>query len=187
MAESQASVIDRTITGQFVADKVHSSMRFTVKHMKVANFTASFDDFDVEVNAGEQGVKVEGRAKAESISIKFPPEFREHVLYGAEFFDANNHPEISFSSEDVEASEDGSIRLSGELTIKGISKPFTATGTYEPLVEDPYGILRTAVEFTAVVDRRDWDMTWQVPLPKGGDVLGWEVKLNAHIELIKQG
>lgn len=187
MGDNQTAVIDRLLIGRFVADKTHSSFRFTVKHMKVASFTAGFDDFDVEVDSTEDGVSVAGTARAESISIKFPPEFREHVLYGAEFFDANNYPEISFRATDVRPGDDGTLALDGELTIKGISAPFTATGTYEPPVEDPYGNLRTAVELTAVVDRRDWNMTWQAPLPKGGDVLAWDVKLTAHVELIKQG
>lgn len=178
--------LTQPMTGTFVADKVHSSFSFTVKHMKVAKYTASFDDVDMTVEAGSSGISLSGRAAAESISIKFPPEFREHVVYGADFLDARNHPAITFSAGDVQVDDSGSATVKGELTIKGISKPFTATGTFEELTEDPYGNLRTGVDFSTTVDRRDWGMDWQAPLPKGGDVLGWEVDITAHVELVKQ-
>jgi polyisoprenoid-binding protein YceI len=180
------TVATQPFTGVFVADPVHSSFVFTVKHMKVSLFRATFEDVNASVTADEQGVVLNGAARAESVSIKNPPEFRQHVVYGADFFDAENHPEITFRSQDVQLSEDGTAALRGELTIKGITKPFTATGTYQPLVEDPYGVTRTAVEFSATVDRRDWDMSWQAPLPKGGDALGYNVQLSAHVELIKE-
>jgi polyisoprenoid-binding protein YceI len=72
------------------------------------------------------------------------------------------------------------------LTIKGVTRPVPDTGTYQPLIEDPYGSIRTAVELTTTVDRRDWDMDWQAPLPKGGDALGYDVQLSAHLELIQE-
>jgi polyisoprenoid-binding protein YceI len=74
----------------------------------------------------------------------------------------------------------------GELTIKGLSRPITATGTYERPVEDPYGYLRAAVELRAVLDRRDWGMSWQQPLPDGTDIVGWEIELTVQLELVNQ-
>lgn len=131
--------------------------------------------------------RLEGRVAVESLSIRNPPEFREHVLNGADFFDASNFPEVTFSSGDVELADDGTFRGQGELTIKGITKPIVATGTYRDLVEDPWGSQRTAIELTAIVDRRDWGLDWQAPLPNCGDALGYDITLSAHIELVKQG
>ena len=178
------SVSTQPFTGTFVADPAHSSFGFSVKHMKVASFSAWFDDVDARLVSDESGVTLEGRARVESVSIKNPPEFREHVVYGADFFDAGNHPEIVFRSSRVELGEDGSARVEGELTIKGITKPVTATGTYQPPVEDPFGSVRTALELVTTVDRREWNMDWQMPLPGGGDVLGYDVRWSAHLELI---
>lgn len=173
-------------TGTFVADPTHSTFAFAVKHMKVATFRASFDDVDAKLIADESGVALEGRARVESVSIKNPPEFREHVVNGAEFFDGTNHPEIAFRSTAVELAEDGTARAEGELEIKGIARPVTATGTHQAPIEDPYGLRRTALELEATVDRRDWGMDWQMPLPKGGDVLGYDVEITVHLELIEQ-
>ncbi len=180
------SVSTQPFTGTFVADPAHSSFGFSVKHMQVVSFSAQFDDVDARFVADERGIRLEGAVRVESVSIKNPPEFREHVVYGGDFFDAGKHPEITFRSSRVELGEDGSVHVEGELTIKGITKPVTATGTYQPPVEDPFGSVRTALELAATVDRRDWNMDWQMPLPGGGNVLGYDVRLSAHIEFIKE-
>jgi polyisoprenoid-binding protein YceI len=174
-------------TGTFTADQVHSSFLFAVRHMKVSRFRATFGDVDARVEGGESGISLEGRARVTSISITAPPEFREHVVNGEEFFDGRNHPEIVFRSTRVELAEDGGLAVDGELEIKGIARPVTATGTYQFPVEDPYGASRAAIELRAVVDRRDWDMSWQMPLPGGGEALGYEVELTVHLELVRQG
>ena len=180
------TVTTQPLTGTFRADPAHSSFRFRITHMKVAAFSASFDEVDTTVVADERGARLNGSLRVESVSIRTPEEFRQHVVYGPDFFDAANHPEITFRSDEVTLAADGALALTGELTIKGITRPFTATGRHQPPVEDPYGAVRTGVELSATVDRRDWGLDWQAPLPKGGDVLGWDVELTAQVELIRQ-
>ncbi len=181
------TVATQPFAGTFVADPDHSSFLFAVKHMKVSTFRATFADVEARLEADDSQLSLEGRARVESISISNPPEFREHVVNGEDFFDAANHPAIVFRSSRVELTEEGIATVEGDLEIKGISKPVVATGSYEPPVEDPYGSVRTAIELSATVDRREWSMGWQMPLPKGGDVLGYEVELTIHLELIRQG
>jgi polyisoprenoid-binding protein YceI len=179
------TVATQPINGVFVSDPIHSSFQFAITHMQVGSYRANFSDFDARVVADGSGIQIEGTVRAESISIANPPEFREHVVNGADFFDATNHPEIKFRSGEVEVAGDGTFSGHGELTIRGITKPIVATGTYQPLVEDPFGSQRTAIEVTATVDRRDWGMDWQMALPGGGDALGYDVVLTAHIELVE--
>ncbi len=176
------STATQPISGTFVADPVHSSFQFAVKHMKVATFRAGFDDVEARLADGV----LEGRAKVESVSVRTPPELRQHLVSSPDFFDAGNHPEIVFRSSDLALREDGTATVEGELTIKGITKPVTATGTYQEPVEDPYGGTRTALELTATLDRREWEMNWQAPLPRGGDVLAWDVTLTVNLELVRQ-
>jgi polyisoprenoid-binding protein YceI len=180
------AVTTEPLTGVFEADRTHSSFQFAVRHMKIATFRAWFGDVDARLIADERQLRLEGRARVESISIADPPAFREHVVRGAEFFDADHHPEILFHSERVELAENGTVTVEGELTIKGISRPITATGTYERPVEDPFGLLRAAFELRAVLDRREWGMSWQQPLPDGADIVGWDVEVTVQLELIKQ-
>jgi polyisoprenoid-binding protein YceI len=182
---AKMTVSTQPLVGTFVADPIHSTFGFSVRHMGVAKFRASFDDFDATVVADEQGVRLAGSVRVESVSIK-QPDFRAHVVFGADFFDGSNYPELSFHSTAVVLNDDGTAKVDGELTLKGTTKPFSATGTYQPLTEDAFGGLRSGVDFEATVDRRDWGLGWQAPLPKGGDALGWEVTLTAHVELVKQ-
>lgn len=171
--------------GTYNADPIHSSFQAGVSHMGVGSFRTTFSDVAARVVAGPGGVSVEGRAQVASISISNPPEFREHVLNGADFFDAANHPEIVLRSTSLELADDGTAQLAGELVIKGIAKPVAATGTWREPIEDLGGYVRMALDLVAVVDRRDWDITWQAPLPGGGNALGWDVTIEAHLELVK--
>jgi polyisoprenoid-binding protein YceI len=175
----------RIADGTYTADPVHSSFQAGVRHMGVGSFRTTFSEIDARLTSAADGPRLTGRVQVASIAIHNPPEFREHVLNGADFFDAANHPEIEFRSTRLDLGEDGSVELDGELVIKGIAKPLRATGTWREPIEDPYGGIRTALDLQAVVDRRDWDITWQAPLPRGGDALGWDVTLEAHLELVK--
>lgn len=180
------STATEVLTGGYAADPVHSYFGFTLKHMKVASFTARFDDVQARVVSDEQGMSLDGTVGVESISIRTPQEFRDHVVYSEEFFDAKTYPQIAFHSTDIDLAADGTATVRGELTIKDVTRPFVATGTYQPAVEDPFGGTRLAAELAATVDRRDWGLNWQAPMPRGGDVLGWDVTLTVHVELVKE-
>jgi polyisoprenoid-binding protein YceI len=180
------AVAAQPFTGAFVADRDHSSALFSVRHMKVSRFRASFADIDARLAADEQDVRLEGRARVDSISIADPPELREHVMSGKDFFDADEHPEIRFRSSRVDFGDDDAISVAGELELRGVARPIEASGTYRAPVVDPYGASRGAIELTTTIDRRDWGLGWQMPLPDGDDVLGWEVELDVRLELVQE-
>jgi polyisoprenoid-binding protein YceI len=110
-------------TGTITADPVHSSVLFAVQHLEMSSFRATFGDVDARLEGGESGISLEGRARVASVSITNPPEMREQVVNGEEFFDGGNHPEIVFRSTRVELAEDGGVAVDGELEIKGIASP----------------------------------------------------------------
>ena len=172
------------LQGTYAADGVHSVFGFSVLHNGISAFKGTMNDVTAELRAGE-GLELEGAAKVESISIVEPEQLRAHVL-SEEFFDAANHPEVSFRSQDVELSEDGRVRVEGELTIKGITKDITATGTYRGPVIGPDENQRAAFELAATFDRRDYGFDWQMELPGGGNALDWDITLNVHLELVKE-
>jgi polyisoprenoid-binding protein YceI len=180
------TVSTRPFTGTFVVDPVHSSVEFAVRHMGVSLFRARFEELSARLVIGDTQVRLEGSAPVESISIRSPREFRDHVVYGADFFDAGNHPEIAVAAEDVVLHADGTAAVQAELTIRGTTRPVTATGTYHAPVVGLDNRLRGALELSATVDRRDWGLDWQAPLPSGGDALGNEVQLTAHLELVEE-
>jgi len=169
----------------FDVDPAHSSVVFGIKHMQVATFRASFAGVEGQLTASDSGVRLEGAVRVLSISIADPPEFREHVL-DSDFFDAGNHPEIRFASELVDIDPDGVVRVIGDLTMRGVTRRITASGTYDAPVEDPFGGRRAALELRTTLDRRDWGLAWQSALPSGGDAVGWTVDVTAHLELLER-
>ena len=176
------STATEVLAGDYVADPIHSTFGFSVRYQGVSVFRGSLTDVTASLSDG----RLEGTAKVESISITQPEQFRAHVL-SPEFFDAANHPEIAFASTDLDLREDGTAVVDGELTIKGISRPVRATGTYEAPAADAFGNTRGHLTLEAVVDRTEFDMRWNMPLPSGGDVLANEVTLTVDVSLVAQG
>jgi polyisoprenoid-binding protein YceI len=173
--------------GTYTADPDHSSFQAQLRHMGVGTFRTGFEDVEARLEATPAGLRLTGRARVDSITIRRPAEFREHVVEGREFFDAGNHPEIAFESTRIELVGDGTLAVEGELTMRGRTGPITATGVYVAPVEDLYGGRRAAMDLTAEIDRRDWGMSFQAQLPRGGDVLSWTVALSIHLELVADG
>jgi polyisoprenoid-binding protein YceI len=179
------STATRELHGTYAADGVHSVFGFSVLHNGISSFKGTLSDVTAGLRAGDDGLELEGAAKVESISIVEPEQLRAHVL-SEEFFDAENHPEVTFRSTDVELSEDGRARVEGELSIKGITKPVTATGSYRGPVTGPDENERAAFELEATFDRRDYGFDWQMELPGGGNALDWDITLSVHLELVKE-
>ncbi len=169
------------LAGTYIADPVHSSFGFAVRYQGVSLYRGTLDDVTATLADG----RLEGTAKVESISIRTPEQFRAHVL-SAEFFDAENHPDVRFVSSDVDLAEDGIAKVDGELTIKGITKPVQATGTWTAPAADAFGNSRGHLNLEAVIDRTEWDINWNMALPSGGNVLANDVTLTVDVSLVEQ-
>ncbi len=175
------STTSTPIAGTYAADPVHSSFGFAVRYQGVSLFRGTLSDVTASLDDG----RLEGTARVESISIRTPEQFRAHVL-SAEFFDAENHPEVVYTSSDLDVSDDGTISVDGELTIKGITRPVTATGTWIAPEGDAFGNTRGHLNLEAQVDRTEFDMNWNAPLPSGGKALANEVTLTVELSLLEQ-
>src|SRR5215212_1824460 len=155
--------------GTYNADPVHSSFGFAVRYQGVSLFKGTLNEVAATLTDG----RLEGTAKVESISIRTPDQFRQHVL-SAEFFDAANHPEVTFTSSSLDLREDGTAEVHGELTIKGITRPVTAAGTWIAPAADAFGSTRGHLNLEAVIDRTEFEINWNAPLPSGGKALANE-------------
>lgn len=178
------TTITSPLSGSYTVDPDHSTFGFAVRHMGISTFRGAFTGVSAVVEAGPSGLTISGSAPVEGIDVRSPLDLRTHLL-SEDFFDAARHPRILFASA-VPAGlrEDGTVEVPGTLTIRNVSREVVASGTWTAPVEDPFGGVRAAVELRAVVDRRDFGMTWQLPLPKGGDALGTQVEITAHLELV---
>jgi polyisoprenoid-binding protein YceI len=175
------STTPTALAGTYAADPVHSSFGFAVRYQGVSLFRGTLDDVTASLTDG----RLEGSAKVESISIRTPEQFRAHVL-SAEFFDAEQHPEVTFTSSELDLADDGTARVAGELTIKGITRPVEATGTWIAPAADAFGSTRGHLQLEAVIDRTAYDMNWNAPLPSGGKALADEVTLTVDVSLTEQ-
>jgi polyisoprenoid-binding protein YceI len=169
------------LASNYNADPVHSSFGFAVRYQGVSLFKGTLSDVVASVTDG----RLEGTAQVESISIRTPDQFRQHVL-SAEFFDAANHPEVRFTASDLDLREDGTATVAGELTIKGITRPVQATGTWIAPAADAFGNQRGHLNLEAVIDRTEFDINWNMALPSGGNVLANDVTLTVELSLVEQ-
>jgi polyisoprenoid-binding protein YceI len=168
------------ITGTWKADKVHSTVGFSVKYMGVQTFRGRFEDFDASLEASEDGVlELTGRVAADSIVVK--DENLAAHLKSPEFFDVERHPTIGFRSTLVRIEGDRLV-VDGELTINGQTKAVEGSGTISGPSDTPFGTTVLGVEVETIVDRTEFGLRWNAPLPKGGFVLANDVKLAVNLE-----
>jgi polyisoprenoid-binding protein YceI len=167
--------------GAFKIDPVHSTVGFEVKHM-ISTFRGTFGDYDARLDNTNGAAKLTGSAGVKSVDVR--DENLAAHLQSPDFFDAERHPEIAFASDRIYLDPDGGVKLDGELTIRGVTKPITASGRLEHVEADLAGNERVGLELETVVDRREFGLNWNAALPKGGFALGNEVKLVVRLELV---
>lgn len=172
-------------TGTWAADTTHSSIGFSVRHMGVSTFKSRFTDYDAVLVAGSDGaLRLDGTVRVASIDIA-TADLKGHLL-SDEFFGADRTPELRFRSSKLDVEADGRLRLEGDLEIRGVSLPVIAEGSLTDAQEDASGGTRAGLVLTAVVDRREYGLEWNMPLPKGGVALGNDVTLAVELELVLQ-
>jgi polyisoprenoid-binding protein YceI len=110
---------------------------------------------------------------------------RDTHLRSADFFDADAHPTLSFTGRTVEGDQKGRFRLTGDLTIRGITKPVTLDVSFEGTARDPWGGERRSYSATATIRRSDWGLTWNQAMEAGGVLVGEDVKLSLDVQLVR--
>ncbi|WP_026911862.1 YceI family protein [Patulibacter minatonensis] len=169
--------------GTWTTDTVHSSVTYAIKHNKLTLFRSGFSEYEVTLEVGEDGAaSLNGDVTVESFTIS-NEQFVQH-LKSEEFFDTAKFPKITFASTEV-GQHDDHLHITGDLTIHGVTKSVSGTAAFTGPVEGAFGGTRVGVQVTYTVDRRDFGITWQVPLAGGGDYLGNDVELALQLELVK--
>ncbi|MDP9135562.1 MAG: YceI family protein [Actinomycetota bacterium] len=169
---------------RWTLDKVHSSVGFAVKHMVVSTYRGQFDDYDATLTANEDGtLRLEGSVKPASVVVK--DENLAGHLASPDFFDVANYPEIRFNSTLVRV-EGGELIVDGELTIKGHTRPIEARGTITEPVVALGDVVKLGIKLEAIIDRTQYGLNWNAPLPKGGFALANDVQLNAELQFAQE-
>jgi polyisoprenoid-binding protein YceI len=170
-----------TLTGTWTLDPVHSTAGFEVDYM-AGTFKGEFHEIGAQLIVDGDQARLEGSAKVASVDVK--DENLSTHLQSPDFFDAQSHPELRFTAEDVDVSETD-VSARGEITIKGVTRPVEVTGTATAPLVDPYGNDRIGLRLTAAVDRTEFGVSWNNPLPSGEPALANEVRIVTDLQFVR--
>jgi polyisoprenoid-binding protein YceI len=174
--------LTETSVGTWALDAVHSNVGFEVKYL-VGTFRGQFRDIDGQLVVKDAGeATLEGSARVASVDVK--DEMLSGHLQSPDFFDAERFPEITFRADGIDVAS-GEIHAEGEITIKGVTRPVEISGTITPPSPDAYGNQRIGAVLAATVDRTDFGVNWNAPLPGGDQALGNDVTINAELFFTK--
>ncbi|SER62552.1 Polyisoprenoid-binding protein YceI [Gracilibacillus ureilyticus] len=165
-------------------DKVHSALNFQVKHMMVSKAKGEFQDFDIDFNGDFDNLENASiKVTVNVASIETNNEDRNGHLKSGDFFDVENHPNITFQSKSVTKAGDSEYKVTGDLTIKGVTNEETFTVDYNGKAKDPMsGNIVAGADVDGKINREDYGLTWNAPLETGGVLIGKEVKLHGSFE-----
>lgn len=175
------STIEQTTaipTGTWQADTVHSKLGFEVPYA-VSTFGGDVTDFEAALEDGT----LKGAGRVETLQVK-DEQLKAHLM-SPEFFDSERNPEVTFVSTAIRRDGD-SVEVDGDLTLKGITKPVTLTGTATGPTVDHFGSNRIGFALQTTIDRTQFDMNWNMPLPNGEPALANDVTLKADLTLVGQ-
>jgi len=170
--------------GTWSLDPVHSSVDFEVSYL-AGTFKGGFDEIGADLTVDADRATLQGTAKVASVDVK--DENLSAHLQSPEFFDIEQYPEVRFTAQDIRLDGDGKVSVAGELTIKGVTKPVTVTGTVTAPIVDPYGNERIGLNLTTKIDRTDFGVNWNNPLPNGDPSLANDVTILAELQFVKPG
>jgi len=170
---------------KWVIDPAHSEIEFKVKYLMVSNVKGQFRQFDASIyTTGDDFMSVEIDCWIDSSSIDTGDTNRDTHLKAVDFFDVENHKQITFQANTVEnVDQDGSYELWGELTIKGITKKIKLDIEFGGIVTDPWGAEKAVFSINGKINRKDWGLNWNTTLESGGLLVSDEIKINCEIQL----
>ena len=172
------SVLTATPTGTWALDPVHSTIGFELPYL-AGTFRGQFKEVDAQLT----DESLTGSARVASVDVK--DENLVAHLQSPEFFDGERYPELSFESRELERSGE-SLTVRGEITIRGITKPVELTGTISEPITDGYGQERLGLKLETTVDRTEFGLDWNMPLPSGEPALANEVRLVAELYFVRE-
>ena len=168
-------------------DSAHSQIQFSVKHMMISTARGTFDRFSGTVEADEQNptaAKVDVQIEAASINTR--DEKRDGHLRSPDFFNAEQYPYITFKSTRVERLDENTGKLIGNLTIRDVTKEVVLDLDYAGQAKSPWGTTSAGFSASTKINRKDWDLNWNVALETGGWLVGDQITVNIEVELVKQ-
>jgi len=172
---------------KWVLDPLHSEVQFKVKHLVISTVSGFFKSFEGELVTADddfEDAEISFSLDVDSIDTTQPQ--RDEHLKSAEFFDAATYPKITFKSTSIKKTGDDEYKLTGDLTVKDITKPVTLDAEFGGSTDDFYGNTKAGFEVTGKINRKDFGLTWDGVTEAGSIVVGEDIKLNINVQFAKQ-
>jgi polyisoprenoid-binding protein YceI len=174
------------LTGDYVIDPAHTRIGFVARHAMVTKVRGSFTEFEGKVHLDERSPRQSSAQIVIKVhSIDTGNTDRDGHLRSNDFFAMDEFPEITFTSTDAERLGDEDFRLTGDLMVKGVTKPVTIDFEYQGSAKDPFGNLRAGFEGKAMISRKDFGVSFNAPLETGGVLVGDKITLEFDVSLIR--
>lgn len=166
--------------GIWTVDPAHSEVGFTARHMMVAKVRGTFQEFSARVQVGDPFESTAVSAEVNLASVDTRNTDRDTHLRSGDFFDTETYAAMTFRSTEV-----SETAMTGDLTIKGITRPITFDLEFIGTSDDPWGGFRAGVEASAEINRKDWVLTWNVAVESGGVLVSERIQIHLDVELIQ--
>ncbi|MBL3670119.1 YceI family protein [Streptomyces sp. M2CJ-2] len=185
-ADSASAPNTARLTGIWTIDPAHSSIAFVARYAMITKVRGTFEDFDGRLYLdGERPGRSTADVTIKAASLHTRQKQRDQHLRSADFFHAEAHPTLSFRSTSVQQLSADTYRLTGDLSIKDVTRPVVLGLTHTGTATDPFGNERAGFEGSTTVDRTDWGLTWNSVLETGGVLVGEKVKLEFDVSAIR--
>lgn len=174
------------LTGEYTIDTAHSRVGFVARHAMVTKVRGAFNQWEGSAHIdGTNPANSWARVTIQARSIDTRNNQRDEHLRSNDFLDMNTHPEITFASTRVEQVDDSTFRMTGDLTIRGVTRPVSIDLEYTGTAVDPYGNRRVGLEGSTVINRKDFGVTWNAALEGGGVLVSDKITLEIEVSAIR--
>jgi polyisoprenoid-binding protein YceI len=174
------------LSGDYTIDTAHSRVGFVARHAIVTKVRGSFDEFEGSIHIdGDNPANSSGRVTIQAKSINTRNSQRDEHLRSNDFLDMDNNSEITFVSSGIKQTGDAEFVVSGDLSIRGVSKPIEIPFEYTGSATDPFGNQRLGLEGSVVINRKDYGVSWNAALEGGGVLVSEKVTLEVEVSAIK--
>jgi polyisoprenoid-binding protein YceI len=170
---------------QWNLDTGHTSIQFRVKHMAIATVRGSLKAKSGLVETDASGKPTRLEVVMDASSINTGEAQRDGHLRSPDFLDAENHPELTYVSNHIQPLGGNKYQVNGDLTIRGITKPVVLEAELTAPIKDPWGLTRAAGEASGILNRKDWNLTWNQVLELGALLVGEEVRFSIDVEVVQ--
>ncbi|MBI2708608.1 MAG: YceI family protein [Actinobacteria bacterium] len=188
MSSTSPATDTSTLTGSYTIDPAHSRIGFVARHAMVTKVRGSFKEFEGSgFFDADDPTKSKLNLTITAASIDTGNADRDGHLRSNDFFSMDQYPQITFVSTGVERTGDDRYRVTGDLTLKGVTKPVSVEFEHTGAAVDPFGNHRVGFEGSTTVNRKDWGITWNAPLEAGGVLVGEKVVLEFDVSAIRTG